>query len=103
MKPIKLNTDMYLITKLHEQCNTKAKKITIDKDTLLSLLIDNSKMFAAINEDPILEIQTPEADNDFYDGFDEKGNRVSRRSRVRLPEKKTRSVKLKKKNKRVRL
>ena len=86
MQKISLLTDMFDVTKLHETCNGRKRSIQIDKDTLSKLLIDHAKMYDALVNDTDIEINTPEKDNLFFDGRNEKGKRVSGRTRVRIPE-----------------
>lgn len=100
---IHIKTNMFTITKLLELCEGRRKIIQIDKNTLMALLMDHSKMYDALINDSDLEVTTPEVDKDYYDGKDEKGRRVAGKGRVRLKQKKTTKPVLSKKPKRVRL
>ena len=86
MKTLSLETDMFDVTKLHQMCNGRKKSLQINKDVLSKLLVDHSKMYDALINDTDIKINTPEKDNLFFDGRNEKGKRVSRRTRVRIPE-----------------
>ncbi len=89
MQRLKLETDLFVITKLHEVCNGRKRNIQIDKNVLSKLLIDHAKMYDALVIDTDIEINTPNKDKLFLDGKNEKGKRVSGRTRVRLNVKKT--------------
>ena len=85
MKKLKLETDMFAMTKLHETCNGRKRNIQIDKDVLSKLLIDHAKMYDALVNDTDIEIGTPHKDKLFFDGKNERGKRVvKKKSRVRL-------------------
>ena len=86
MQKLNLETDLFVITKLHEVCNGRKRNIQIDKNVLSKLLIDHAKMYDALACDTDIEIRTPDKDKLFLEGKNEKGKRVSGRTRVRIPE-----------------
>ncbi len=90
MQKLKLETDLFVITKLHEICNGRKRNIQIDKDVLSKLLIDHANMYDVLMtismNDTDIEISTPNKDKLFLDGRNEKGKRVAGRTRVRIIE-----------------
>ncbi len=77
---------MFTITKLYELCENRKRKIQIDKNTLSSLLMDNSKMYDSLISETNIEVSTPKEDNLYYNGKDINNKRVAGRTRVRIPE-----------------